>query len=112
MDRSAYNKCMIPFMKGGGENKKLRFCIGAKLCSGKSKTEEEAREVCSLPKEPKISKTRTRSGRSNSCEKNVVEITQCMMNYFEANKIYKQILNINSVETAIANALLECQCQK
>lgn len=53
MDRSAYNKCMIPWMKGGGPDRKLRFCIGAKICSSKSKTEAEAREVCLLPKEPK-----------------------------------------------------------
>lgn len=54
---------MIPWMKGGGEDRKLRFCIGAKTCSGKAKSEAEAREVCLLPKEPKPPKARkTRRG--------------------------------------------------
>ncbi len=57
MDRVTYNKCMIPYMKGGGEDRKERFCLGAKLCSGKSKTEEEAKRLCAEaaanPKPPK-----------------------------------------------------------
>ena len=62
MDRSAYTTCMITWMKGGGPDRKSRFCIGAKLCSGKAKSEEEAKQIClSLPaKEPKPRKT---SGR-------------------------------------------------
>ncbi len=57
MDRKEYNTCMIPWMKGGGEDRKLRFCQGAKLCSGKSKTEDEAKRLCievaANPKPPK-----------------------------------------------------------
>ncbi|MBA7465033.1 hypothetical protein ES707_00194 [subsurface metagenome] len=60
MDRSAYNTCMIPFMKGGGPDRKLRFCAGAKLCSGRAKTEEEAKQICLTQpaKAPKVRKTR------------------------------------------------------
>ena len=62
MDRAKYNKCMIPWMKGGGEDRKRRFCIGAKLCSGKGKTEEEAARLCAEaaanPKPPKVKKAR------------------------------------------------------
>ncbi len=55
MGRQKYNTCMVPFMKGGGPDRKLRFCTGAKLCSGKAKSEQEAREICLTepPKEPK-----------------------------------------------------------
>lgn len=112
MDRSAYNKCMIPWMKSGGPDRKLRFCIGAKLCASKAKTEEEARELCLLPKEPKPVKTKAKKGGAESCEKGAIELTQCVMDYFEQEKLYQQILNVNSVGTAIANALMECQCQK
>ena len=45
---SAYTECMKPYMSGGGANRKLRFCVGAKLCSGKASTEAEAGELCRL----------------------------------------------------------------
>lgn len=53
--REEYTSCMVPFMKGGGPDRKLRFCIGAKLCSMKAKSEEEAKQIClsQPPKEPK-----------------------------------------------------------
>ena len=110
--REEYNKCMIPFMKGGGEDRKLRFCIGAKLCSGKSKTEEEAREICLLPKEPKPVKAKTKRNGAKSCETGVMELTQCILDTLDRDGTYQQVLNINSAGQAIANALLECQCEK
>ena len=55
---------MVPWMKGGGEDRKLRFCIGAKICSGKTKTEEEAQQVCLLPKDPKEIKPRKTRGKA------------------------------------------------
>ena len=66
MDRAQYNKCLVPYISGTGKSKeerKLRFCVGAKLCSGKSKTEEEAIAVCKLPKpaKPPTTKKATRS---------------------------------------------------
>jgi len=98
---------MIPWMKGGGEDRKLRFCIGAKLCSGKSKTEEEAREVCLLPKEPKPLKImQKRDGES--CEKEVMELAHCIVDRIDMNLAS----NINSIEVAIVNAMMECNCQK
>ena len=51
---------MIPYMKGQKEDLKLSYCIGAKVCSGKAPTEEEAREIClTTPKEEKPAKART-----------------------------------------------------
>lgn len=54
-DREEYNACMRPYMTGSKpkEQRKLDFCVGAKVCSGKAKTEEEARAICSIPKLPK-----------------------------------------------------------
>lgn len=62
--RAEYNKCMIPFLKDGKtkEQHRMDFCVGAKICSGKSKSKEEAAQVCQIslsqPKEPKSRKTR------------------------------------------------------
>lgn len=44
--REDYTTCMVPYMKGGGPDRKERFCIGAKLCSGKASTKEEAARMC------------------------------------------------------------------
>ncbi|KKM97414.1 hypothetical protein LCGC14_1168180 [marine sediment metagenome] len=62
MDRAKYTNCMIPFMKGGGPDRKLRFCIGAKVCSGKAKTEAEAEQIC-INQPAKEPKPRKSSGR-------------------------------------------------
>jgi hypothetical protein len=113
MDRKEYNQCMVPYMKGSKpkEQRQLDMCVGAKICSGKAGTEDEAKIICSLPKEPKPVKT-GRAKKGQSCEKEAGKLAQCMMNYFENNDLYKQILNVNSVGIAIENALLECSCQK
>ncbi len=54
--REEFNVCMKPHISGKDktkEERKLGFCIGAKLCSGKAKTEEEAIKLCNQPKVPK-----------------------------------------------------------
>lgn len=105
--REEYNQCMVPYMKGGGPDRKLRFCIGAKLCSGKSKSEEEAKAICLLPKEPKPIKARRSKDGAKSCEKEVRELTQCVVGKIDMNLAH----NINSIEVAIVNAIMECKCQ-
>jgi hypothetical protein len=59
MDRKQYNQCIAPYMRGSKPKEQRQFdmCVGAKICSGKAGTEEEARRICSLPKElpaPKV----------------------------------------------------------
>lgn len=57
--REEYNQCIKPHITGTGktkEQRKLDFCIGAKLCSGKAKTEKEARAICDVPRLPKWAK--------------------------------------------------------
>lgn len=61
-----YTQCMIPYMKGTGKTKEQRqrdMCIGAKLCSGKASTREEAEQIC-INQPPKEPKPRRSSGRS------------------------------------------------
>jgi hypothetical protein len=104
---------MRPYISGSKpkEQRKHDFCIGAKICSGKASSREEAIQLCSLPKEPKPQKT-NKGTKPASCEKEASKLTQCMMRYFDDNNLYQKILNVNSVEIAIENALLECTCQK
>lgn len=77
MDRAQYNECMVPYMKGGGADRKLRFCTGAKLCSGKASTEEQARQICLAepPKEKKPSKRRTKA----SCPAEMSALADCVI---------------------------------
>lgn len=58
MNREEYNACMKPYMTGSKpkEQRQLDFCIGAKVCSGKVKSKEEASRICLLPKPPKDDK--------------------------------------------------------
>lgn len=62
MDRTEYTTCMIPYMKGGGPDRKERFCIGAKICSKKANDESEAKRLCAEaaanPKPPKAKRIR------------------------------------------------------
>lgn len=47
MAREDYNACMVPWIKGQqGLERRLSFCVGAKICSGKAKTEDEAKQIC------------------------------------------------------------------
>ena len=60
MERTEYNNCMKPYISGQHEDRKMAFCIGAKMCTGKAKNEKEAEQICLAqpPKEPKPRKTR------------------------------------------------------
>lgn len=108
--RVEYNNCMRPYITGSKpkEQRKLDFCVGAKICSGKSSSREEAVQLCSLPKEPKENKKSTqRTSKAMSCEKQVIQISECMLNKID----FKQAMNPNSFQQEVANALIECQCQ-
>jgi len=75
MDRQEYNDCMSPHMKGTGltkEQRQKKMCIGAKLCTGKAKTEQEAIALCNIPKEPKPGGTAKKArGAVNPCVRDV-----------------------------------------
>jgi len=74
MDRAKYNTCMSPHMKGTGltkEQRRMKMCVGAKLCTGKASTEKEALALCNLPKEPKPGKTAKKARGVNPCVRDV-----------------------------------------
>ena len=105
MDRQAYNKCMSPFITGKGisqEERKLRFCVGAKLCSGKSKNEKEAIELCNLPKPEKEPKATKRRGGKANCEADMSKVAACLVGKITANSTADDIIKI----------LVKCHCGK
>jgi len=103
MDRVSYNRCMSPYMKGSKpkEQRQLDFCIGSKVCSQKAKNEEEARQICLLPKEPKPVKIKRRDG---DCGREVSELAHCVVGKIDMNLAGK------SMENAIIGAMMECRC--
>lgn len=111
MDRKQYNTCLLPWMKKDADDqdeRRLNFCIGAKLCAGKAESEDEARRVCLLPKPPKAP---TGPKKAATCEKQAMQVTECVVHKITGS--YKNAaLNINSVGQVIALALMECQCQQ
>lgn len=70
MDRAEYNACMSPYIRGKGkpkEERRLNFCIGAKLCSGKVKDKAEAEKICRQPKMPKWAKQELPEETQETC---------------------------------------------
>ncbi len=90
MANEDYTKCMIPWMKGGGPDRKIRFCTGAKLCSGKARDEKDAEKQClEAPPAPPRTKKRGINPR---------EIAACVIN------------NLNSELTVEVLAQLIADC--
>ena len=102
MTRDDYNSCMIPYMKGSGENKRLDFCVGAKVCSGKADTEEEARQIC-ISEPPKPSKT---SKTKKSCSSQMKELADCIVESLTP----EMLGGPRKLETILTEILQECQC--
>ncbi len=100
--REAYTSCMIPFMKGGGPDRKLRFCTGAKICSGKAASEEEARQIClsQPPKEPKKRKSR----KTADCSKEMAVISACLTPLLNAEE--------ELTVSRLTEMLQQCACGK
>lgn len=70
MDRTAYNECMKPYISGSGRSKQertLSFCVGAKVCSGKAWSDEEAIGQCNAPRLPKWAKRSNDEPEQLSC---------------------------------------------
>ncbi len=101
--REDYTECMKPHMRGGGPDRKERFCKGAKICSGKAKTDEEAARLCAEaaanPKQPKAKKG---SPKAAACD--VSAITECMLLSID--------FNAPKLRDQITEAVAACVCDK
>jgi len=106
MDRESYNTCLRPYISGSmpQPERKLRFCIGAKVCSGKAKNEEEARQICMQPKPPKAERTR-RPRKGISCEKDMATLASCVSDNIDLS------LPQHLLKDSITKALIKCRCE-
>lgn len=110
MSQKDYRACMAKGMQGKTltkEERKLEFCTLAKLCSKKTSSREEAQRMCSLPKPPKTTKERgVRRRKEETCETRVIALSRCIAENIDMD----QVSNVNSIEMALANALMKCEC--
>jgi len=100
--REDYTTCMKPYMTGGGPERKERFCIGAKICSGKSSNEQEAAKLCAEaaanPKTPKPKK-----GRKVCTLQDLEAISVCL-----AENIDLSSITPDNMRNVFASALKKC----
>ncbi|MFH1031111.1 MAG: hypothetical protein V1767_00870 [Chloroflexota bacterium] len=95
--RTEYNECMRPYISGTHDDRKLSFCAGAKICTGKADTVEEAELICRSqpPKPAKISS----HGKLNS-----KDVAVCLLS---------KITDCNSLTTdTLASYVTECTGKK
>lgn len=116
MDRQTYNDCMKKYISGAGkapEERKLAFCAGAKICSGKAKDITEAVHLCQIapPKEKKEKKEKAKSTRkankeaSASCLQDMTKLAECA-----ANVIDLSLITEKNIEATLAEVLRRCSC--
>jgi hypothetical protein len=106
MDRTAYTNCMKPYMAGAGRSKAERqmdMCAGAKLCSNKASSIEEAEKICreAPPKEPKV------KGGKVCSPKKIEETAACVIGKLEA---VPGGVNASNLKQSMSQALQECLC--
>lgn len=111
MSREEYNACVAEGMSGkqlSGDARKLEFCVVAKLCSGKAKSREEAKTICSQPKEPKPEKTkrgkRAKGMLGENCGAKLDKLHACVLENVKPG-------SANFAES-LRFALGECACGK
>ncbi len=104
---STYTLCMKPYMSGGGPDRKLRFCIGAKICSGKAADEETAKQIC-LSQPPKEQSTGTGAGKRQpkQCAENMAKLAACVISKIDWDAITQE-----TFEEHLTQALRECSCR-
>lgn len=110
MDRKAYNECMRPYITGSKpkEQRKLDFCVGAKLCSQKASSREEAERICSLPKEPKAPKNTgnpSKKGNPGNNQREIAKLAHCMVDKINI----ATVTDIKSLEMALIDAMGRCK---
>lgn len=86
------------------EERQQLFCVESRLCSGKASERAEAEKICSMPKASKQVKIKT---KGISCESQVIAEARCVVEHIDMNSAS----NVNSIETAVINAMMECKCQ-
>ncbi len=112
MDRKAYNSCLSPYIKGKGkpkEQRRLDFCIGAKMCTSKASNQDEAKKICLAmppkpPREPRERRAK-RGGDSRNCGQKMVDLARCASRKIELTQLTQENFTM-----ALAEALRGCGC--
>lgn len=111
MNREEYNSCVARGMSGKhltGDERKLEFCTVAKLCSGKSKSREEAVRMCNEPKPDKPAKTprvkRSKSMLGDNCGQKMEKLHTCLMDNLKPSS--------GDISESLRYALGKCACGK
>ena len=108
-NREEYNACMRPYLVGSKpkEQRRLDFCIGAKVCSGKAKTDGEAKKLCdeaaAQPKNPKPEK----KGRKVCTLHDLEAISVCV-----TENVKLSSLTTENMQETFAEALKKCSGAK
>ncbi len=108
MDRKAYTSCMTPHMKGTGKTKEQRqndMCIGAKLCTGKASTHEEAERLCA--EQAKIPKPFKAKGARGKCRIELSNLASCL-----STTLSLEGLTPDNLAPRLAAALQTCGVRK
>ena len=85
--REDYTKCMVPYMKGGGPDRKERFCLGAKLCSGKAANEDEARKLCADAAAEAAANPKPKKSRGGKCKIDVAGLATCIIGSLHGTEV-------------------------
>ena len=101
--REEYTDCMIPHMKGGGPDRKLRFCTGAKLCSGKAKTKAEAEQLC---QDQPLKESKPRKTRSPKCITDPASLASCIIDQIGGAS------TTENLEGRLEQAIIDCTATK
>lgn len=109
MNRTDYNSCMRPYITGSKpkEQRKLDFCVGAKMCSGKASSRGEAEQICSQPKAPKAPKATKIAQAAPSkanCKAEAVELSKCVAGFLLGDPIFD--------DERLRDAIKICSCGK
>lgn len=101
--RAEYTECMRPFITGTGktkEERQLGFCTGAKICSGKAASVEEAEKICreQPPKEPKPRKT-----KASKCAIDLATLASCL-----SRTIDLESLTAENLASQLESAMHSC----
>ncbi len=102
---SDYTECMKPWMSGGGADRKLRFCTGAKLCSGKADNEAAAKQLC-LSEPPKKQATSAGGKAPGPCATNMATLAACAIRKIDWDAITQE-----TFEEHLVKVLQECSCR-
>lgn len=105
--RAEYTECMRSFITGTGKTKEERqvgFCTGAKICSQKATSVEEAEKICreQPPKEPKPRKT-----RSGKCNTDLAKLASCV-----STRIDLESLTAENLAAQLESAMQKCGSSK